>query len=201
MHDVTRILAEIHEGNPAAASQLLPVVYSELRRLASAKMAEERVDLTVQATALVHEAYIRLVDVATPQHWQSRAHFFAAAAEAMRRVLIERARRRMAEKRGAGRERIPLEQVDIQYPEPEEKLLALDEALERLATTAPQKAQLIQLRYFAGMTIEEAAVALGISSATANRYWAYARAWLQAELEDRSNDIAGDTKRPGNSHF
>lgn len=180
--DVTRILADIEHGDPAAAEQLLPLVYDELRRLAAMKMAAERPDLTVQATALVHEAYIRLVDVAAPQHWNSRGHFFAAAAEAMRRILVESARRRSAQKRGGDRQRVTLEAIDVGTGEEAEKLLALDAALTRFAQLDPLKAKVVSLRYFGGLTIEEAAEALGISTASANRYWTYARAWLQTEL-------------------
>lgn len=188
--DVTRILADIEHGDPAAAEQLLPLVYDELRRLAAMKMASERPDLTVQATALVHEAYIRLVDTATPQHWNGRGHFFAAAAEAMRRILVESARRRSAQKRGGDRQRMPLEAVDVGHPNAAEQLLALDAALSRFAQRDPVKAKLVSLRYFGGLTIEEAAKALGVSTATANRHWSYARAWLQTEIGDDAGAVA-----------
>lgn len=183
MAAITKILADIENGNAAAAEQLLPLVYDELRRLAAIKMAAERPDLTVQATALVHEAYIRLVDVAMPQHWNGRGHFFAAAAEAMRRILIESARRRAAQKRGGDQQRIPLDAVDVETDKEAEKLLALDAALTRFAQHDPIKAKVVSLRYFGGLTIDETALALGISTASANRYWTYARAWLQSELE------------------
>jgi RNA polymerase sigma factor (TIGR02999 family) len=182
MTDVTRILSSIEQGDPSVAEQLLPLVYNELRQLASQKLALEKPGQTLQATALVHEAYLRLVDVETAQHWDSRGHFFAAAAEAMRRILVDHARRRRSRRRGGTVKRHPLASFDPAVHTPDEELLAVDEALERLRKLAPPKAELVKLRYFAGMTIPEAAQALGISVPTANRYWAYARAWLHEDL-------------------
>jgi len=171
-------LSAIDQGDPHAAEQLLPLVYDELRQLAAQRLAQEKPGQTLQATALVHEAYLRLVDVAEVQNWDSRGHFFAAAAEAMRRIRVENARRRRSLKRGGGLVRRDLDDLQVAAPEPVEDLLALDDALNRLAGVDPVKAELVKLRYFAGMTIEEAADALGISSATAKRSWVYARAWL-----------------------
>ena len=173
-----RALNAIEGGDPQAASRLLPLVYDELRRLAAQKLAQEKPGQTLQATALVHEAYLRLVGAEPAQPWNGRGHFFAAAAEAMRRILVENARRRHSLKRGGGHVRCDLDGLQLAAPEPVEDLLALDEALNRLAALDPIKAELVKLRYFAGMTIEEAADALGVSSATAKRYWNYARAWL-----------------------
>src|SRR5262245_26126474 len=185
MTEVTRVLSAIERGDPSAAEQLLPLVYDELRKLAAARLAEEKPGQTLQATALVHEAYLRLVDVEEAERWDSRGHFFAAAAEAMRRILVENARRKRSRKRGGGLVRHDLEDVELAAPELGAELLALDEALDRLAAKDPVKAQLVKLRHFAGLTIEEAARALGIFTTTANRYWAYARAWLhQALLSD-----------------
>jgi len=191
MNDVTRILSDIDQGKPNAANELLPLVYKELRRLAAQKMAREKPDLTIDATALVHEAYIRLVDVATPQQWNGRGHFYSAAAEAMRRILIESARRRSALKRGASlTQRIPLHTIDCgdvgSLDSSTEKILAIDAALTRLAIQDPTKAKLVELRYFGGLTIEEAAQTLEISTATANRLWAFTRAWLQSEVQSPS---------------
>lgn len=190
MSDVTRILSEIEQGDPSAAEQLLPLVYEELRKLAAQKMAQESPDHTLQATALVHEVYIRLVDVEKAQHWDSRGHFFAAAAEAMRRILISNARRKKSEKRGGGFHRVDLSKAELVAPQQPDKLIALDEALTRLEEKEPATAQLVKLRYFAGMTVKEAAQVLGTSTATAERSWSYARAWLQNEvsstLESRS---------------
>jgi RNA polymerase sigma factor (TIGR02999 family) len=180
MHDVTRILSAVHQGDPAAARELLPLVYEELRKLAAQRLTDEKPGLTLQATALVHEAYLRLVDVDYRQQWKGRAHFFAAAAEAMRRILIDNARRRKAQKRGDGWQQQQLEAVAL--PETDDEVLALDEALQKLATIEPVKAKLVELRYFAGLTGEQAAEVLGISPTTADRHWAYARAWLQAEI-------------------
>jgi RNA polymerase sigma factor (TIGR02999 family) len=182
MNDVTRLLSAIEQGDPSAAEQLLPLVYDELRRLAAQKLAQEKPGQTLQATALVHEAYLRLVDVETAQRWDSRGHFFAAAAEAMRRILVDHARRRRSQRRGGAAKRHSLASLDPAIPAPDEELLAVDEALEQLQKLDPPKAELVKLRYFAGMTIPEAAQALGISVPTANRYWAYARAWLHEEL-------------------
>jgi RNA polymerase sigma factor (TIGR02999 family) len=182
MSEVTRILSAIEQGDPQAAEQFLPLVYDELRKLAAAKLAQEKPGQTLQATALVHEAYLRLVDVEQAQHWNSRGHFFAAAAEAMRRILVDLARQRRSQRRGGAARRHSLASLDPAMPAPDEELLAVDEALERLQELDPPKAELVKLRYFAGMTIPEAAQALGVSIPTANRYWAYARAWLHEEL-------------------
>jgi RNA polymerase sigma factor (TIGR02999 family) len=185
MNDVTRILSSIKQGDPQAAEQLLPLVYDELRRLATAKMAQEQPGQTLQATALVHEAYLRLVDTAKVRSWDSRGHFLAAAAEAMRRILVENARRKDRLKRGGGlaRQFLALDQ-DVSAPERPETLLAVDEALDRLAATSPQAAELVKLRFFAGCSNVEAASLLGISTRKADQVWAYARAWLQEELGD-----------------
>ena len=178
MSHVTQALDAVARGEPEAAGRLLPLVYDELRRLAAQKLAHEKPGQTLQATALVHEAYLRLVGGDPAKPWNGRGHFFAAAAEAMRRILVENARRRRSLKRGGGHVRHDLDDLQLAAPEPAEDLLALDDALNRLAAVDPVKAELVKLRYFAGMTIEEAADALGVSSATAKRYWAYARAWL-----------------------
>jgi RNA polymerase sigma factor (TIGR02999 family) len=183
MTDVTGILSAIEQGESQAANQLLPLVYDELRRLAAEKMVQEKPGQTLQATALVHEAYLRLVDVKQAQHWESRRHFFAAAAEAMRRILIEAARGKRRLKRGGDRLR-EAAPPEIAGPEKPERLLALDEALERLATINPQAAEVVKLRYFAGFSNAEAASLLGISPRKANQFWAYARAWLREELGD-----------------
>ncbi len=183
MTDVTRILSAIEQGDPSAAGQLLPLVYNELRRLAAAKMAQENPGQTLQATALVHEAYMRLVDVEKAQRWDSRGHFFAAAAEAMRRILVDQARRKQTDRQGGRLKRHPLEHLEITAAQPSLDVLAIHEALVRFERIDKLKADLVKLRYFAGLTIPQAAEALGISSATADRYWAYARAWLHAELK------------------
>jgi RNA polymerase sigma factor (TIGR02999 family) len=180
MGEVTRLLSAIEQGDPQAASQLLPLVYDELRRLAAQKLAQEKPGETLQATALVHEAYLRLVGNDDEPRWANCGHFFAAAAEAMRRILIDQARAKRAHKRGGGRKRNELE--DIAAPYADEELLALDEALQKLAEQDPLKAKLVELRYFAGLTGDQAAEVLDISPATADRHWAYARAWLQAEV-------------------
>jgi RNA polymerase sigma factor (TIGR02999 family) len=192
MSDVTRILHSIEQGDPHAAEELLPLVYDELRRLAAQRMAQEQPGNTLQATALVHEAYLRLVDGAAPQRWNSRGHFFAAAAEAMRRILVEAARRKGSVKRGGGRKRLDFDDVQSIAAAPADELVLLDEALTRLAAREPAKAELVKLRYFAGCTLDEAADLLGISRATAKRYWAYARAWLFAEICEP--DEAGDAR-------
>ncbi len=184
MTDVTRILSAIEQGDSQAAEQLLPVVYDELRRLAAERMAQERPGQTLQATALVHEAFIRLVDVEKAQRWDSRGHFFAAAAEAMRRILVENAKRKRRSKHGGDRMRVDLDEGCAVADYPSERLLALDEALARLSLEDRQKAELVKLRYFAGMSVAEAAAALGISRATADRYWTYAKTWLYCEMED-----------------
>jgi RNA polymerase sigma factor (TIGR02999 family) len=181
--EVTRILSAIEQGDPAAAGQLLPLVYDELRKLAAQKLAQEKPGQTLQATALVHEAYLRLVDVEQGQQWNSRGHFFAAAAEAMRRILVESARRRRRVKHGGGRQRIDLEEA-LSVAEAGTDLLALDDALNRLAAQEPVKAELVKLRYFAGLSLEETAACLSISKATAKRYWTVARAWLYAALAE-----------------
>src|SRR5262245_8530782 len=182
MSEVTRILSAIEHGEPRAAEQLLPLVYGELRKLASERLAQERPGQTLQATALVHEAYLRLVDVERAQHWNSRGHFFAAAAEAMRRILIENARRKKRRKRGGDRKRAELNDVDLACSSSPDELLALDDALTKLAAEDASAGQLVQLRYFAGLSVEEAADALGISRSSAYEHWAYARAWLRCEL-------------------
>jgi RNA polymerase sigma factor (TIGR02999 family) len=179
MNEVTRILDAIGQGDPQATAQLLPLVYDELRRLAAAQLAREKPGQTLDATALVHEAYLRLVG---DRPFENRRHFFAAAAEAMRRILVENARRKRSLKRGGGRQRLDLDVEEPVEVERSEQLLALDEALDRLQARDPDKAQLVKLRYFAGMTIEQAAEALGISVTTANRWWSYARAWLHEEI-------------------
>jgi RNA polymerase sigma factor (TIGR02999 family) len=182
MSDVTRILSAIEQGDPNAAEQLLPLVYDELRKLAAAKLAQEKPGQTLQATALVHEAYLRLVDTEQAQQWNSRGHFFAAAAEAMRRILVESARHKQAQKRGGQRKRVDLDQAETVAAAPPEDMLALDEALQRLSSHEPVAAKLVQLRYFTGLSIEEAAEVVGLSTATAYRHWTFARAWLHAQL-------------------
>jgi RNA polymerase sigma factor (TIGR02999 family) len=182
MNDVTRILAQIESGDPAASDKLLPLVYDELRRLAAQRLANEKPGQTLQATALVHEAYLRLVDGAKSQQWDSRGHFFAAAAEAMRRILIESARRKGRIKHGGNGVRMNLDELNVPSPERPEFLLALDSALDSLAKANPQAAELIKFRYFAGFTNVETASLLGVSPRKANQIWAYARAWLLEEL-------------------
>jgi len=184
MNDVTRILDRIQGGDPSAAEQLLPLVYDELRRLAAQKLAQEKPGQTLQATALVHEAYLRLVEVEKAQQWDSRGHFFAAAAEAMRRILVENARRRRSEKHGGRLQRIDFEEAQSLTEPPADDLLALDEALDQLAAEDAVKAELVKLRCFAGLSHQDAAQALGISRATADRYWAYAKSWLYCKLYD-----------------
>jgi RNA polymerase sigma factor (TIGR02999 family) len=182
MSDVTRILSQIESGDPAAADQLLPLVYEELRKLAAARLAQEKPGQTLQATALVHDAYLRLVDVQQVQHWDSRSHFFAAAAEAMRRILVEQARRKGRLKRGAGFVRHDLNEFDLTAPANSDKVLAIDAALSKLACVNDRAAELVKLRYFAGLTLHDAAEVLGVSPRKADQLWAYARAWLLAEL-------------------
>ena len=184
MSDVTRILSQIEQGDPHASAQLLTLVYDELHRLAAQKMAHEVPGHTLQATALIHEAYVRLVDVEQVPHWNSRGHFFAAAAEAMRRILVENARRKRALQRGGGREKLDVSLVEPAAPRLSQDVLALNDALEKLEKQDRAKADLIKLRYFAGLTMEQAAQALGISPATAHRHWNYARAWLHQEITD-----------------
>jgi RNA polymerase sigma factor (TIGR02999 family) len=182
MSEVTRILSDIEEGDPHAAEQLLPLVYQELRRLAAQKLAQEKPGQTLQATALVHEAYLRLVDTDKVQHWNGRGHFFAAAAEAMRRILVENARRKQADKRGGRARRIALDDASIDNHSADE-ILDIDEALTRLAAEDPQASRLIQLRYFAGLSIEEAAEVVGISRSSAYEHWSYARVRLKTLLD------------------
>jgi RNA polymerase sigma factor (TIGR02999 family) len=182
MSAVTRILSAIEQGDPHAASQLLPLVYEELRKLAAQKLAQEKPGQTLEATALVHEAYLRLVDRDKVQHWDSCGHFFAAAAQAMRRILIDRAREKRSEKRGGSRQRLDTDAVDLATTAAPDGLLALDDALAKLAGGDPAAARLVELRYFAGLTVAEAGKALGMPTATAYRHWNYARAWLHAEL-------------------
>jgi RNA polymerase sigma factor (TIGR02999 family) len=182
MNDVTQILSQIESGDPSAAEQLLPLVYEELRKLAAAKMAQEKPDQTLQATALVHEAYVRMVDTEKAQHWNSRGHFFGAAAEAMRRILINRARDKNRLKRGGHQQTLNLDKIEIAVDTPGDEILALDEALGRLAEENKACAELVKMRFFAGLSVKDAAVVLGISASTADRYWAYARAWLFAAL-------------------
>jgi RNA polymerase sigma factor (sigma-70 family) len=203
MSDVTSLLLQIESGDPSAAEQLLPLVYEELRKLAAAKLVHEQPGQTLQATALVHEAYLRLVGPVvgdresgagevvtsdsrspTPVFWQSRGHFFAAAAEAMRRILVDRARAKHRLKRGGDRRRLEIDSVEMAVEAAPDQLLAIDEALDKLGREEPAILRLVQLRYFAGLTIEQTAAALGISAATAYRQWNYARAWLHAELLD-----------------
>ena len=176
--------SQIEQGDPSAAELLLPLVYEELRKLAAQRIAQEKPGRTLQATALVHEAYLRLVDVKRAQHWDSRGHFFAAAAEAMRRVLVESARRRATLKRGGNLDRVDLPDVALS-PDRQIDLLALDEALTRLEALNPENAQIIKLRFFAGLSLEETAEVMGISRATAQRKWAYARAWLFGQLQEK----------------
>jgi RNA polymerase sigma factor (TIGR02999 family) len=182
MSEVTRILFAIEQGDPSAAEQLLPLVYEELRKLAAQNLAQEKPGQTLQATALVHEAYMRLVGNGEEPHWDNRRHFFAAAAEAMRRILVENARRKQAHKHGGGRQRLDLDGEALVAPEPDVDVLALDAALNRLAEHDPIKAKLVELRYFAGLTGDQAAAALGMSASSTDRLWVYTRAWLRREL-------------------
>jgi RNA polymerase sigma factor (TIGR02999 family) len=186
MSDVTRILSSIEQGDPHAARRLLPLVYGELRRLAAAKLGREKPGQTLQPTALVHEAYLRLVGGQDELKWENRRHFFAAAAEAMRRILIEHARRKNRLKHGGGRKREELREIEALVSLPSDNLLALDEGLALLAREDPAKAELVKLRFFAGLSVEESAACLGISRATADRYWAYARAWLYEHLRGQA---------------
>jgi RNA polymerase sigma factor (TIGR02999 family) len=183
--EVTRLLASIEYGTPRATEQLLPLLYNELRRMATCKMAAEAPGHTLQPTALVHEAWLKLVD--TPaQSWQNRAHFFGAAAEAMRRILISHARRENAQRRGAGVAHVDIDEIEIASPVPEDQMLALDEALTRFAAIEPKQAELVKLRYFAGLNFEEVAEILDISEATAKRWWAYSKAWLFHEINSKA---------------
>jgi len=182
MSEVTRILSAIDQGDPHAAEQLLPLLYDELRRLAAQKLAQEKPGQTLEATALVHEAYLRLVDVEQAQHWNGRGHFFAAAAEAMRRILIDNARRKKTEKHAGDRKRLDVADVEVLAFDDSERWLLLDDALTQFAKEDPSAAQVARLRLFACLSAEEVAEVLGIARATAFRHWTYARAWLQAEL-------------------
>jgi RNA polymerase sigma factor (TIGR02999 family) len=182
MSDVTRILSAIEQGDPSAAEQLLPLVYEELRKLAAQRLASEKPGQTLEATALVHEAYLRLVDVEQAQHFNSRGHFFAAAAEAMRRILVENARRKSRLRHGGALQRQDLDALDLASPQTPDQLLAVSDALDRLAAANAQAAELVKLRFFAGLTNEQAAAALGVSPRKAHQIWAYARAWLLESL-------------------
>jgi RNA polymerase sigma factor (TIGR02999 family) len=182
MSDVTRILSRIESGDSAAAEELLPLVYDELRRMAAHKLSQESPGNTLQATALVHEAYLRLADVDSPQQWDSRGHFFAAAAEAMRRILINRARDKNRLKRGGGRKRLDWNRLEVADDASDDDLIAMDEALEGLSARQPACAELVKLRFFAGLTLDQAAACLGIGERTADRYWSFARAWLYQQL-------------------
>jgi RNA polymerase sigma factor (TIGR02999 family) len=187
MTDVTRILSAIEHGDPTAAEQLLPLVYEELRNLAAAKLAQEKTGQTLQATALVHEAYLRLCDGDRVQRWDSRGHFFAAAAEAMRRILIEQARGKKRQRHGGGLRRVELLDQSVAVPADGEQILLLDEALTKLAGIRPPAAKLVQLRFFAGLDVDEAAPLLGMSSRTARRLWVFAKAWLRREMQARAD--------------
>ena len=184
MSDVTQLLSEIDAGDPKAADQLLPLVYDELRRLAAAKMAQEKPGQTLQATALVHEAWLRLVGAEEQRAWNSRGHFFGAAAEAMRRILIESARRKARLRHGGELERVPVDQIDIAAALPEDRLIQVSEALDELDREAPEAAQVVKLRYFAGLTQEQVAGAMGISLRSAERHWTWAKAWLFQWIRD-----------------
>jgi RNA polymerase sigma factor (TIGR02999 family) len=190
MNDVTRILSAIERGDAGASEQLLPLVYAELRELAARRLAQERPGQTLQATALVHEAYLRLVDECQARDWNSRGHFFAAAAQAMRRILINRAREKRRLKRGGDRKRVALEEIAIAEEAGTPDILALDEALDKLACEEPACPELVKLRFFAGLTQEESARALGVTRRTADRYWAFARAWLRDALRAAEEPIA-----------
>jgi RNA polymerase sigma factor (TIGR02999 family) len=198
MSEVTHILSVIENGDPQAAEKLLPLVYDELRQLAAQKLAREAPGQTLQATALVHEAYVRLVDVERAQQWNSRGHFFAAAAEAMRRILIDHARHKQAEKHGGRVQRVALAQVEAVAAAPAADLLALDEMLERLMRHDATTGQLVKLRYFAGLSVEQAAEALGLSRSNAYRLWTFARAWLRCQLADGCAD--GGTDGSADTH-
>jgi RNA polymerase sigma factor (TIGR02999 family) len=190
MTDVTQILSQIESGDPSAAEQLLPLVYEELRKLAAAKLAQEKPGQTLQATSLVHEAYIRLVDVEKAQHWNSRGHFFGAAAEAMRRILVESARRKCRKKHGGQLQRVAIEELRVGLDSPPDQLLHFDETLGELAKSDAQSAELVKLHCFAGLSIEQAADILGISPRTAYRDWTYARAWLFKNIEESNRNSA-----------
>jgi RNA polymerase sigma factor (TIGR02999 family) len=189
MSEVTRILEEIQQGDPHAAEQFLPLVYEELRRLAAEKLVQERPGQTLQATALVHEAYLRLLGADVKKPWDGRGHFFAAAAEAMRRILIDNARHKQTRKAGGGRRRLDLDDIEPALQEGDgDRLLALDEALQQLEAEDPRKAELVKLRFFAGLTAEQAAATLGVSTSTAEKDWAYARSWLRVTIDRMSGD-------------
>ena len=194
MSDVTGIRLRIESGDPSAADKLLPLVYEELRKLAAQKMTQEKPGQTLQATALVHEAYLRLAGIDKAQHWDSRGHFFAAAAEAMRRIMVERARCKRRVRHGGNFKRTTIDSGIAELPSSTEDLLALDEALTRFEAESPEKAQLVKLRFFAGMTIPQAAELLNISHATAERHWTYARCWLRAELDENDEPRNGGKK-------
>jgi RNA polymerase sigma factor (TIGR02999 family) len=191
-NDVTRILSAIEQGDSHSAAKLLPLVYDELRKLAAARMANESPDQTLQATALVHEAYLRLVGNVAQQHWNSRGHFFGAAAEAMRRILVDQARRKKGPKAGGHLQRVALEHADPSVAGPDLDILALNEALDKLAAKDPRKAELVKLRYFAGLTTDQAAAALGVAPSTVDLDWAYAKSWLRAEM-------SGNASSPGDA--
>lgn len=182
MSDVTQIISQIESGDPSAAEQLLPLVYDELRRMAAAKLAQEKPGQTLQATALVHDAYLRLVESEKARTWNGRAHFFRAAAEAMRHILVDAARRKLSLKRGGEHHQVDLDQVVAAVPAPADDVVALSEALDQLAARDPEKAELVKLRYFGGLSVQEAADLLGISRATADRHWGYAKTWLYRQL-------------------
>ncbi len=186
MSEVTQVLSRIESGDPTAAQQLLPLVYDELRKLAARRLGQEKPGQTLQATALVHEAYIRLVDAERSSHWNGRGHFFGAAAEAMRRILVEQARRKGALKAGGGRQRVQLGDVEPEIEAPKVDVLALNEALQKLEKENPRKADLVKLRFFAGLTNQQAAEALGVSASTADNDWAYAKSWLRVEMSARA---------------
>src|SRR5438046_7415901 len=196
MSDLTHILCAIEQGDAHAAEKLLPLVYDELRKLAAQKMAQEAPGQTLQATGLVHEAYLRLVDVDKAQHWNSRGHFFAAAAEAMRRILIDTARRKGRVKRGGDRKRVDLDDADVVSMAAPDELLVIDEAIAKLALEDPQAAQLVRLRYFAGLPVEEAAELSGLSRSSAYEHWSYARAWLHCELSGHSRLLSNQETHP-----
>ncbi len=195
MNDVTRILSAIEQGDPQAAEQLLPLVYDELRKLAAQRLAQEKPGQTLQATALVHEAYLRLVGADQAQQWNSRGHFFAAAAEAMRRILLNQARDKKRQKRGGGWRRLDLEALAVVDNATDDQLLALDEALERLTQENPICGELVKLRFFAGLSLGEAAAALGLARRTAERNWAYARAWLYEALKEPDDPARGEAEK------
>jgi RNA polymerase sigma factor (TIGR02999 family) len=199
MNDVTRILSDIEHGDPKAAEALLPLVYEELRKLAARRLAQEKPGQTIQATALVHEAYLRLVEGGPAQGWNSRGHFFAAAAEAMRRILVDNARRKRRPKHGGGRRRIGLDSIALPVEDRFHDLLALDEALSEFARREPLKAELVKLRYFAGLSVEEAATCLGISAVTAKRHWAVSRARLYVALAEGEGAVPEKNSRQGDT--